>query len=168
MANSRKRSKFFKKNALKNAGPSLGRSVVRVGGGIAGHTVTNRLTANISQIPQRAAGAVPFLLGVAGELFIEEPNIRAFAEGMTVQGGIQLAADNAPQKVASMVGLSGVREGGMGALPTYHNYERPRLSGLGASGDVDSLIRELEAEARREGMAGLGSMAAEVAIPEMN
>ena len=168
MANSRKKSKFFKKDALKTAAPTVGRSVVRVGGGIAGHTVTNRLTANVPQIPQRAAGAVPFLLGIAGEIFIEDLNIRAFAEGMTVQGGIQLAADNAPQKVASMVGLSGVREGGMGGLPTYHNYSRPQLSGLGATGDVDALIRELEEEASREGMAGLGSMAAEVAIPEMN
>jgi len=157
---------FLRPNMMEAAPKVVGRSFIRTGGALAAHGIVNKVFGGPAPMVTdlgRAAGAIPWLLGVGAELVFADDYLQAVGEGMSAIGGVTLFADNAPDQITSAVGLSGIGRRERSYTPYEEIQEGPynpySADMKGLAGDfADELIRELDAAAATEGIQGLGTL----------
>lgn len=142
MAKKKGLSGMIRKNALKTAGPVIMRAGLRTGGAVAGSFLHKKLTdvnttTGKPMLDPKFAGPGLFLLGLAGEIFIADENIRSVAEGITVVGGLKSVSTFLPDQ-APKLGLSG----GVGATDAA-----PKALPADIGKRIDDILAEAEREA---------------------
>lgn len=100
---------------MKTAGPVLMRAGIRTGSAVGTMWLAKKITTPNAEgksiIPEKATkfvGPAFMALGLLGEVFIADENLRSVAEGMTVAGGIRTAGDLIMPDKKEALGLSGL------------------------------------------------------------
>jgi hypothetical protein len=130
------KSKFIRSLGAvkKDLGQKVILSSIRGGGGIAGAFAMNSIPATLPEIVTKHKGALAFLIGTAGDVFIEQPHARAAFQGFATAGAMQEAVSFAGGELKTKLSLNGDCS----------------ISGLNAKDvDWDKLTQAAEAEALR-------------------
>lgn len=149
-----KKFQFLKKDALKTAAPTLMRAGIRGGAAVGSMWLAKKVSTPNDDgkvlLKEKMVGPALLLLGLAGEVFLGDENLRAIAEGVTVAGFMRTTADVViPDKKAEL-GLSGL------------GVTDSSLPGDVAKVDWDKLIEEARAagsggDIEEESMNGAGA-----------
>lgn len=91
------------------------RGVASVGANIG----CNHLAIKAPKIPAKAHGPALFLLGIAGECFIENEMGRSFAEGLTTAGVVKMADEFTPEEIKLKIGMSGLGSTRIKSTPSW-------------------------------------------------
>lgn len=132
--------KFLKKDPMKSAGKVALRFGLRTAGAVGGAALANVVTKpgddGKALLDKKFAGPALMALGLAGELLIEDENVRAPFEGLSTIGAFQTIAniEMEGQKLGTKLGLGNVMES-----------EPEEDLGSVAETDLDELIEEARA-----------------------
>lgn len=80
---------------------------------------SNHLSRLVPKIPAKAHGPAMFLLGIAGECFIENEMARSAAEGITTAGAIKMAEEWTPDTIKAKIGMSGLGNKVVDGTPSW-------------------------------------------------
>lgn len=84
----------------------------------------NHLAARVPKLPAKAHGPALFLLGIAGECFIENEIGRSFSEGLTTAGVVKMADEFTPETIKEKIGMSGLGSTSIKSTPNWAETAR--------------------------------------------
>lgn len=127
--------KFFKTNPGKDIGPTIGKVIAGVGGGLAAAYLNNKILPKAMNQPDaqpKAAPAIGTLAFAALFTFSENEYLKAFSLGGAAISGLDLVSDFAFPTNKAQFGLQGV--GSIGASPMESTTKfLDTITGIGAS-----------------------------------
>lgn len=101
---------FIKKNWQKDASQTLLNAGARIVGGMAGGFICSKIgsgTGNGSKTLNNIEGPILTVLGVLGDMMVEQPQVKALCQGMTVYGAMHSVATIAPDTIGAKIGVNG-------------------------------------------------------------
>lgn len=94
--------------AKKDLGKTAVEAVVRGVGGVASAYAMNKFMAKLPDTVKKHKGALMFVLGTAGEVFIEQPHLKAGMQGIATAGLMQETIELVGDKVKPDISLQGI------------------------------------------------------------
>jgi len=101
---------FIKKNWQKDASQTLINAGARVVGGIAGGFICSKLgsgSGNGAKTLNNIEGPIITVVGVLGDMMVEQPQVKAMCQGMAVYGAMHSIATIAPDTIGAKIGVNG-------------------------------------------------------------
>ena len=102
---------FIKKNWQKDASQTLLNAGARITGGMLGGFVLTKLgsgTGNGSQTLKNIGGPAATILGVLGDMMIDQPQVRAMCQGLYTYAAMHSVAVIAPDSIGPKIGVNGL------------------------------------------------------------
>ena len=100
---------FLRKKPMSDIGRVVGTNLIRGGSVVAAASIDGLISPKITnENVKKVIGPAAFLLGMAGEIFIENPLARAVPEGIGAYGALKCAKDFIPDTVKAKIGLAGL------------------------------------------------------------
>ena len=131
---------FIRKNWQKDATDTLLNAGVRFAGGATGGFIATKLsksTGNAAKTLNNIGGPTMVVLGVLGDMMVEQPQVRAFCQGLATYGAMHSLAVIAPDTIGKNIGVNGLGD---------MEEDAARISAVDAnySGDISSEIKSLQ------------------------
>ena len=131
---------FIRKNWQKDATDTLLNAGVRFAGGATGGFIATKLsksTGNAAKTLNNIGGPTMVVLGVLGDMMVEQPQVRAFCQGLATYGAMHSLAVIAPDTIGKNIGVNGLGD---------MEEDAALMSAVDAnySGDISSEIKSLQ------------------------
>jgi hypothetical protein len=86
---------------------------------VGAHIGCNHVSRLVPKLPAKTHGPILFLLGIAGECFVENPIGRSAAEGITTAGVIKMADEFTPDTIKEKIGMNGLGAATIQSTPDW-------------------------------------------------